>query len=75
MRRATMSQRALIDINLLRDFRYILMDSICANALDMLPYGNEIYIISKTSKVSLYRILRSKIYRTRIACISTKEDL
>ena len=31
------------DINLLRDFRYILADSICADAHDMLPYGNEIY--------------------------------
>ena len=34
---ATMSHIALIDINLLRDFRYILTDSICANALDMFP--------------------------------------
>ncbi len=31
-----------IDINLCRDFRYVMNDSICADALDMLPYGNEI---------------------------------
>jgi len=49
VRRATMSHRALIDINLLRDLRYILTDSICAVALDMFPCRNEIYIISKTS--------------------------
>ena len=81
---ATMSHIALIDINLLRDFRYILKDSICADALDMLLtrrperseevlLGCEIYIISKTSIASLYRISRSEIYRTRNACISTKE--
>ena len=34
-----------IDINLLRDFRYVLKHSICADTLDMLPSGNEIYII------------------------------
>ena len=49
-----------LDINLLRDFLYIPRDSICANALDMLPVGNEIYIISKTNEVSLYRILREQ---------------
>ena len=32
------------DINLFRDF--VINDSLCADALDMLPYGNEIYIIS-----------------------------
>ena len=67
MRRATMSQRALIDINLLRDLLYILKDSLCADALDMLPYGNEIYIISKPSI--------ARLYRTRIACISIKEAI
>ena len=60
MRRATISQRALIDINLFRDFRYIPRDSICADALDMLPDGNEIYIISKTNEVRLFYILRTK---------------
>ena len=40
----------------------------------MLPYGNEICIISKTSIASLYRILQSKIYRTHEVCISNKEN-
>ena len=49
-----------IDINLLRDFRYVINDAMCANALDMLPYGNEIYIISSLSKARTYRFCDNK---------------
>ena len=45
-KRLVSTSRFFIDINLLRDFLYVLTDLICANALDMLPDGNEIYIIS-----------------------------
>ena len=44
-KRLVSTSRFFIDINLLRDFRYVINDSICADALDMLPCGNEIYII------------------------------
>ena len=49
-----------IDINLCRDFRYVINDAICADTRDMLPCGNEIYIISSLSKVKTYRFYESK---------------
>ena len=36
-KRLVETSRFFIDINLLRDFRYVINDTICAYALDMLP--------------------------------------
>jgi len=61
-----------VDINLVPRFSICLADLICAYVLDMLPYGNEIYIISSLSKAKNISILRSKNIEQTVVCISTK---
>ncbi len=64
-KRLVLTSLFFIDINLLRDFRYVINDSICAKALDMSPCGNEIYIISSLSEARKYRIYEVNISSKR----------
>ena len=60
------------DINPLRDLRYALTRPICASHTICPAERWGIYIISQTSLASLYRILRSKIYRNAKHYIAKK---
>ena len=65
----------IVDINLLRDFRYVIKDSICSDELDMLPYGNEIYIISSLERSEKHiDFAISKNIEQSLDCISTKTN-